>query len=137
MASRYPTIWCGDHNLVTNPQLDRVPPRCYNDSYAKDVKDLIEIFGMTDTCRLKYPNTKIFTFHRSGAKSRIDTILVSDNCDVKNYHQTDFSFTDHDLIEVNFQYKASWVPGRGFGKTTLQFLVRSHLLMNSEYFGME
>ena len=74
IASRYPIIWCGDHNMVTNPVLDRVPSRRVKDSYTNELVNLLDVFSLRDVCREKYPIQYIYTFHRGGSKSRIDKI---------------------------------------------------------------
>ena len=117
MASRYPVIWCGDHNMVTDPVMDRVPSRRSKDSFTYDLVNLINTFGLLDACREKYPIQYLYTFHRGDCKSRIDKILVSDQLGIDSYSHKDFTFSDHDLIEVQLHYQAKWFPGRGVWKS--------------------
>ena len=117
MASRYPIIWCGDQNMVTDPVMDRVPSRRNKDSFTNELVNLIYTFGLLDVCREKYPIQYIYTFCRAGSKSRIDKILVSDQFGIENYSHNDFTFSDHDLIETQLSYQAKWFPGRGIWKS--------------------
>ena len=103
ITSRYPIIWCGDQNMTTNPQIDRIPSRNYNDAYSKDITDLFITFGLVDTCRHLYPNKLIFTFHRNECKSQIDKIMVSNQFDIMKYEQNGFAFSDHDIVDVQLQ----------------------------------
>ena len=135
MASRYPVIWCGDHNMVTDPVMDRVPSRRSKDSFTYDLVNLINTFGLLDACREKYPIQYLYTFHRGDCKSRIDKILVSDQLGIDSYSHKDFTFSDHDLIEVQLHYQAKWFPGRGCGKVTLLFSKMKILLKNLKNFG--
>ena len=117
ISSRYPVIWCGDQNIVTNPHIDRAPPRKYKDAYSNDLINLFETFDLVDTCRFLYPSEHWFTFHRNtDTKSRIDKIMVSNQFSIEKYDQSEFSFSDHDLIKVKLKYEVCWVPGEGIWK---------------------
>ena len=116
IASRYPIIWCGDQNMVTDPVIDRVPSRRTRDSYTNELVTLLDTFSLRDTCREKYPIQYIYTFHRGTSKSRIDKVLVTDQFKIECYQQEDYISSDHDLIKVNLNYQAKWVPGKGVWK---------------------
>ena len=58
MSSNKHTIWCGDHNIVTDPILDRLPIRLCRDHGAKEYLEFIETFDLKDACRTLYPNKK-------------------------------------------------------------------------------
>ena len=118
IASRYPVIWCGDHNMVTDPMKDRIPSRKSKDSFTYELVKLLNTFSLLDTCREKYPIQYIYTFRRDDTKSRIDKILVTRQFGIDNYNQIDCSFSDHDLLEVHLSYQAKWFPGKGLWKNS-------------------
>ena len=47
-------IWGGDHNVTTNPRLDRYPARLNNDTGGGEVRDILDCFDMKDVCRVIY-----------------------------------------------------------------------------------
>ena len=116
IASRYPIIWCGDHNMVTDHSLDRMPSAVYKDSHTNDLIKLIETFSFQDACRELYPHNYYYTWYGKDCKSRIDKILLSGQVDIKSYSQKNYYLSDHDLIEVHVCYQVVWAPGRGLWK---------------------
>ena len=117
IASRYPVIWCGDQNMVTDPVMDRIRSCRAKDSFTYELVKLIDTFSLLDVCREKNPVQYIYTFHRDGSKSRIDKILVSDHFGIEKYTHSDFSCSDHDLIEAQLSFQAKWFPGKGIWKS--------------------
>ena len=98
MSSNKNTIWCGDHNIATHPSLDRYPIRFSRDQGANEILELIDTFDLKDTCRILYPNRKLYTFRRGSSKSRIDKICCSAEFQVDKYEFKDTSLSDHFMI---------------------------------------
>ena len=129
IVSKYPIIWAGDQNMVTDHINDRIPSNPYKDSHTTDLLRLHNTFGLQDTCRKLYPSQYFYTFcGNNGRKSRIDKILVSGRFQVKSYHQHDFSFSDHDLVEVSLGYQAQWSPGKGTWKNNPSIFLQDDFL---------
>ena len=76
LNSVHPILWGGDHNITTNPMLDRYPARIDADHGRGDFLDIMASFDLKDTCRTLYPSSTFFTFQRGGIKSRIDKMCV-------------------------------------------------------------
>ena len=55
-------VWGGDHNITTNPRLDRYPPRFDGDYGRSDFLDLMASFDLKDTCRFLYPEAFFLLF---------------------------------------------------------------------------
>ena len=98
LSSNKKTIWAGDHNIATNPNLDRYPLHFSPDYGTSRFLDIVRTFDLVDTCRYLFPNGLFFTYKGSGCKSRIDKIIVSSSFVIKEYEQLETSFSDHELI---------------------------------------
>ena len=90
-----PIIWAGDHNIATNPTLDRHPAVLTRDHGTREFLELTETFDFKDACRTLYPNQKYYTFRRGSSKSRIDKICLSSTLNATKYEHTDTSFSDN------------------------------------------
>ena len=114
-------IWGGDHNVTTNPRLDRYPARLNNDTGGGEVRDILDCFDMKDVCRVIYPSSSIFTFRRGTSKSRIDKICVSGGFSVRTYTQDDTGFSDHVLLKTCIVFKSSYERGPGVWKNNVKY----------------
>ena len=102
LSSNFPVIWCGDHNIVLNPVLDRLPSTNVHDYCSSHLHELIDFFDFVDVCRYIYPNKKIYTFRGPTNRSRIDKVLVSPILNIQGYKQLDLLHSDHDLRPFSF-----------------------------------
>ena len=134
LASSYPVIWCGDHNIVTDPHVDRLPPKNNHDYCYKQLDDLLTYFSFADTCRTIYPNGKYFTFRGPDSRSRIDKILVSKSLDVIGYEQLDLLVSDHDLLIAHIQYKSLICWGKSRWKNNCSLYENADFLQDFEIF---
>ena len=114
-------IWGGDHNVTTNPRLDRYPVRFNNDHGGREFKDILNCFDMKDVCRCLYPNSSFFTFRRGVSKSRIDKICVSGNFSVRTYSQENTGFSDHELIKSCIVFSSAYERGPGVWKNNVKY----------------
>ena len=89
LSSNKHTIWAGDHNIATNPALDRFPARLCADHASREYLDLMNTFDLKDACRTLYPNGSFFTFRRGSSKSQIDKINFSSELHIESYQQSD------------------------------------------------
>ena len=89
LSSSKSIIWAGDHNIATDPTLDRYPCHFSHDHGSKEFCDIVRTFDLKDTCRVIYPSCQYFTYRceTSKAKSRIDKICVSSDFIVDKYEQ--------------------------------------------------
>ena len=62
LSSNKYTIWSGDHNISTDPTLDRFPNRLSHDHGSKEFLEILETFDLKDTCRTLFPNGSFFYF---------------------------------------------------------------------------
>ena len=121
LSSNRKTIWSGDHNIATNPSMDRFPNRLSSDHGSREFLDLVETFDFKDSCRTLYPNGSFFTFRRGSSKSRIDKILVSSQIEVNNYQHTETTFSDHVLISTTLQYVPNQNLGPGVWRNNVKY----------------
>ena len=112
LSSSYPVIWCGDHNIVCDPVIDRLPSTNINDYCHNHLSELIEYFNFTDVCRHLYPNEKVYTFRGPTSRSRIDKVLISPLLHALSYDQVDMLVTDHDLVIARIQYRSVLAWGK-------------------------
>ena len=42
--------------------------------------------------------------------------MVSNQFDIRKYEQIEFAISDHDIVEVQLQYKPTWTNGKGIWK---------------------
>ena len=111
----------GDHNIATNPKLDRYPPRIDRDFGRSDFLDIMFSFDLRDTCRAIYLNTHCFTFRsKRGSQSRIDKICVSSNLSVRDYTQEVTGHSDHDLIKACIIFESAIDRGPGIWKNNIK-----------------
>ena len=75
LSTNKQTIWAGDHNIATDPILDRHPSRLTYDHASTRFNDLLRTFDLIDACRKLFVNIPFFTFKRGSSKSRIDKII--------------------------------------------------------------
>ena len=105
--------------MTLDPKLDRFPPRTVRDTHSKDLKQLIDMFDLMDVCRNIYPCKKLFSFHRSTSRSRIDHFFISKSCVTKNYVHDDFAFSDHDVISCDISLENScFNRGKGYWRNS-------------------
>ena len=134
LSSNKHTIWCGDHNIATNPVLDRLPSRLSRDHGAKEFLDLMETFDFKDACRTLYPNKKLYTFRRGSSKSRIDKISLSSELNVEEYEHTDTCFSDHFLITVKIKFSPKQNLGPGVWRNNIKYYQDEEFLGRFNYF---
>ena len=54
LSSNKHTLWMGDHNIATDPKLDRFPERFVQDQGGKEFLEILETFDLRDACRVMY-----------------------------------------------------------------------------------
>ena len=119
VSSQYPVIFGGDFNLTLDPKLDRFSPRTVRDTHSKELEQLITTFDLMDVCRNVYPCRKLFSFHRSTSRSRIDHFFISKSCITKNYVHDDFALSDHDVISCDILIDNScFNRGKGYWRNS-------------------
>jgi len=121
LSSNKPTIWGGDHNIATDPVLDRYPTRLNHDHGSFNFQNILSVFDLVDSCRVLFPNQKLYSFRRGVAKSRIDKILVSSNMLIAEYLQHETSFSDHQLISITLQHISNQVLGKGVWRNNTKY----------------
>ena len=120
MDSNSPIIWAGDHNIATDPLLDRYPQRFDGDYGRKQIIQLQKTFDLKDSCRVLYPIGSMFTFRRGTSRSRIDKICVSSNFGINAFcHKHLLGFSDHEMIVVTLRFTSLYKKGPGCGETTV------------------
>ena len=128
ISSNYPVIWGGDFNFAMAPDIDRYPPRNYNDPLHNEVTQLINDFELVDSCRKMIPFNPCFTFSRGSSKSRIDYIFCSKNIVIKQYEQQDCAHSDHDIIAAKIMYSDNRTRGKGLWKNKTKFFSDENFL---------
>ena len=118
----------GDHNIATDPKLDRFPERFVQDQGGKEFLEILETFDLRDACRVMYSTEKIFTFKRAFSKSRIDKILVSSMVKVVGYEQEDTGFSDHEIIWTTIEYKPNQVLGPGVWRNNTKYYAEKEFI---------
>ena len=117
LLTNYPIVWGGDFNMVSDPALDRSPPRRYADSHSGDLHFIFDSLNLVDSCRELWPNRKIFSFRRpnldSVSLSRIDKIMISSNLNIIKYDHTDYPHSDHDIICCQLHISSNFSIGSG------------------------
>jgi exonuclease III len=76
------TIIGGDLNLYLNPRLDKLdamPDTNDNPDYRKNIISFMETEDLVDIWRLLNPYSRIFTWYRGKARSRLDYFLTSEH----------------------------------------------------------
>ena len=136
LNSNVPIIWGGDHNLTTNPRVDRFPTKFDSDCGGRDVLDILNTFNMKDACRELYPNSSVFTFRRGTSRSRIDKICVSEGLLVRSYVQED-GFSDHELIKVGVQFETGFNRGPGVWRNNVKYYKEESFLEDFRVFWTE
>ena len=121
LNSGNPILWAGDHNVTTNPRLDRYPARFDGDVGRGEFLDIMASFDLKDVCRSLYPNLPYFTFRRGTSKSRIDKICVSSNFSIRNYSHEDTGFSDHMLISSSIVFQSIYERGPGIWKNNVRY----------------
>ena len=113
IASNYPVIWCGDHNIAINAPIDRLPAKTTQDYCSNYIQELTDYFSLIDVCRALHPNGRFYTWRGPKSCSRIDRVLVSSIFSVLFYEQIDMLVTDHDLVIGHLQYTSHFKWGKG------------------------
>ena len=121
LNSGKPIIWGGDHNIATNPRLDRYPTRIDGDYGRSDILDIINVFDLKDTCRTIYPDSIYYTFRRGTYRSRIDKICVSSGFTVQSYSQEETGLSDHELIKSCILFNSTCERGPGIWKNNVKY----------------
>ena len=121
LSSNKKTIWAGDHNIATNPNLDRYPLHFSPDYGTSRFLDIVRTFDLVDTCRYLFPNGLFFTYKGSGCKSRIDKIIVSSSFVIKEYEQLETSFSDHELIYASLVFDSQQRTGPGVWRNNTKY----------------
>ena len=116
-----PIIWAGDHNVTTNPRLDRYPPRLTGDRGRSEFLDIMASFDLKDTCRVLYPDAYCFTFRCGERQSRIDKISVSTGFSVREYAHEVTGHSDHDLIKSCIAFESFYEKGPGIWKNNTKY----------------
>ena len=114
-------IWAGDHNIATDPILDRHSTNLASDHGTTEFFDILNTFDLKDTCRTIHPNKKFFTYRRGESKSRIDKICVSEDCTIQTYYQEDICFSDHELVIAKICYTSHYKNGRGVWRNNTKY----------------
>ena len=126
--SSHPIIWAGDHNISTNNEIDRLPPKNNKDRYGDSILEIISNFDLVDTCRAVYPNeTNLFTYTQGLSKSRIDKIIVQREFKVVKYQQEMIYHSDHELLISQIHLNDDFERGKGVWKN-------NSLLYQNQYF---
>ena len=126
--SSHPIIWAGDHNISTNNEIDRLPPKNNKDRHGDSILEIISNFDLVDTCRAVYPNeTNLFTYTQGLSKSRIDKIIVQREFKVVKYQQEMIYHSDHELLISQIQLNDDFERGKGVWKN-------NSLLYQNQYF---
>ena len=137
LNSANPILWGGDHNVATNPRLDRYPARIDGDVGRSHFLDIMSSFDLKDTCRALYPNSCMFTFHRGGSKSRIDKICVSSGCSTRAYSHVDTGFSDHLLVKSCIVLESIYDRGPGIWKNNVKYYKEDSFMEDFEVFWNE
>ena len=121
MDSNRPIIWAGDHNIATDPLLDRYP-QCFDGDYGRNqVIQIQNTFDLLDSCRVLYPGVSMFTYRRGTSRSRIDKICVSSNFGISAFCHRDLGFTDHDMIVATLRFTSSYQRGPGVWRNNCSY----------------
>ena len=121
LNSSCPILWGGDHNIATNPRLDRYPSWIDGDYGRNDFLDIMASFDLRDVCPVLYPDSTFFTFRRGTSKSRIDKICVSSGCSVRAYSHENTGFSDHELVKADIVFESSFERGPGIWKNNVKY----------------
>ena len=94
-------IWCGDFNLVLNPQLDYKNYKTINSKNAREkLLDIINEEHLIDPYRDAHPELKMYTWRRKQPlqQARLDFFLVTEDlltsikkCKIENSYRSDHS----------------------------------------------
>ena len=134
LSSNKPIIWAGDHNIATNPSLDRYPVRFSHDQGGREILDLTNTFDLQDACRVLYPDKNIYTFRKGPSRSRIDKICVSCDFVIEKYEQLHTSYSDHELISSHLRYSPSWNLGPGVWRNNTKYYSDPDFLQQFQVF---
>ena len=137
LNSGKPIIWGGDHNIATNPSLDRYPTRIDGDYGRSNFLDILNVFDLKDTCREIYPNAVFYTFRRGTSRSRIDKICVSSGFTVQSYCQEDTGFSDHELLKSSILFESTTERGPGIWKNNTKYYKENSFLEDFRSFWNE
>ena len=114
-------IFCGDWNLILNPELDSENYKHINNPRARDeIIKIIDENGYIDVWRVQNENKKKFTWRRLNPdkkQSRLDFFLVSENA-FQYVHESSIVpgyRTDHSGILIKFKLQDN-ERGKGYWK---------------------
>ena len=137
LNSGKPIIWGGDHNIATNPRLDRYPTMIDGDFGRSEILDILNVFDLKDTCRAIYPNSIIYSYRRGTSRSRIDKICVSSGFNVQSYCQENTGFSDHELIKSSILFESLSERGPGIWKNNTKYYKEDSFLETFQTFWNE
>ena len=130
VMSSYPLVWGGDFNMTADNRIDRWPPKPTNDAHTHVLKQAVETFNLRDSCRVIYPNRKLFTWKSKKGNdgtcsmSRIDKVFVSKHFKIVGYSQKDCFDSDHEIITAQLQYQSIATFGKGPWRNNTKFFKR-------------
>lgn len=113
-------IWCGDFNLVLNPDLDYYNYKYINNSKARDkVLEIMESNSYIDPFRQLHENIRRYSWRRKTPlkQSRLDFFLISETllsglemCTIEPSYRS-----DHSMISLKISFN-DFKKGRGLWK---------------------
>ena len=116
-----PLFLGGDFSCIESLELDKAGgDDLAGDKGSVELKDFTDFVSICDVFRVKFPTRKLFTRHNKSNTnmSRIDRIYAPKDMvsGAFGYTFNPCSYSDHDLVSVNFQCKQTATRGPGLWK---------------------
>ena len=113
-------IWCGDFNVIQNPELDCYNYVSMNNKKSHEKISLIkDTFNLVDPYREHQPTSKRYTWRRKNPlkQARLDYFLITDNLlpSVENVSIEPSYRSDHSMVLLELKF-SQFIKGKGLWK---------------------
>lgn len=136
LSEPYPIILGGDFNCTLDYELDRTSATEPHPPAADSLKSLITSNSLTDAYRCLYPQSEIFTWHRSdGTASRLDRFYIHSNFRqfLSSCSIIPCTNSDHDYVKAIFQLKSVKRKSAYWCMNTAVLSERNYVLLINDF----